>query len=308
MNIIKKSISAFLGLALVYTVTDQYYLSAKADDATVLVTEYSDLWSGNISIKTGDTVKWYVNVPEGTEPKGCGATIKIPGLGFGTDADNKDEKHITLVQGENFIYEFTPETERDILFTCRMGSSCHHNYIHVTAGGTYKATKPSDVTNISAEWNDSDIKVSFTAPESPEGAIITGYNVTVTDENGKRKKLTVKDSPAVFEGLDADHTYTFKVITLATSGDSAGENEFVLADAANKSENYTTEASESNAAVTTSAITVSSTSTNTTTASIKRQSSPKTGVTGIGTTESVFGISTLLLLLSIRSKRKNKYK
>ncbi|MBP5378653.1 MAG: fibronectin type III domain-containing protein [Ruminococcus sp.] len=308
MNIIKKSISAFLGLALVYTVTDQYYLSAKADDATVLVTEYSDLWSGNISIKTGDTVKWYVNVPEGTEPKGCGATIKIPGLGFGTDADNKDEKHISLVQGENFIYEFTPEAERDILFTCRMGSSCHHNYIHVTDDGTYKAAKPSDVTNISAEWKDADIKVSFTVPEAPEGVKITGYKVTATDENGKRKKLTVKDSPAVFEGLEADKTYTFKVITLATSGDSAGANEYVLADDANKSVNNTTEASESSNAVTTYAISDSSTSTTTTTASVKRQSSPKTGVTGIGTAESVFGISTLLLLLSIRSKRKNKYK
>lgn len=304
MNIIKKSISAFLGLALFYTVTDQYCLSAKADDATVLVTKYSDLWNGNISIKTGETVKWYVNVPEGTEPKGCGATIKIPGLGFGTDADNKDEKHITLVQGENFIYEFTPEKESDILFTCRMGSSCHHNYIHVTGDGTYKATKPSDATNISAEWSNADIKVSFTAPESPEGAIITGYKVIATDENGKRKKLTIKDSPAVFVGLDADHTYTFKVITLATSGDSAGENEFVLTDAANKSENYTTEASESNAAVTTSAITASSTSTTTTTASINSQSSPKTGVTGIGTTESVFGISALVLLFTSRKRRR----
>lgn len=171
MNIIKKSISAFLGLALVYTVTDQYYLSAKADDATVLVTEYTDLWSGIISIKTGDTVKWYVNVPEGAEPKGCGATIKIPGLGFGTDADNKDEKHITLVQGENFIYEFTPEKESDILFTCRMGSSCHHNYIHVTGDGTYKAAKPSDVTNIFAEWSNADTESRRNGSES-DGSVI----------------------------------------------------------------------------------------------------------------------------------------
>lgn len=305
MNIIKKSISAFLGLALFYTVTDQYYLSAKADDATLLVTEYSDLWSGIISIKTGDTVKWYVNVPEGTEPKGCGATIKIPDLGFGTDADNKDEKHITLVEGENFIYEFTPEKESAILFTCRMGSSCHHNYIHVTGDGTYKAAKPSDVTNIFAEWSNADIKVSFTALESTEGAIITGYKVIATDENGKRKKLIVKDSPAVFEGLDADHSYTFKVITLATSGDSAGKNEFLLADAANKTENYTTDANESSNAVTTSAISASSTSATTTTSSVKQQSSPKTGVTGIGTTESAFGISALVLLFASR-KRKRK--
>lgn len=308
MNIIKKTLSAVLGFALVYTVSGHYDLSAKADDTTKLVTEYSDLWSDNITVKAGDTVKWYVNVPEGTEPKGCGATVKIPDLGFGTDTNNKDEGHITLVQGENFIYEFTPETERDILFTCRMGSSCHHNYIHVTADGTYKTAKPSDATNISAERNGSNVTVSFTAPESPNGAKITGYKVTATDESGKRKKLTVSGSPAVFEGLEADQSYTFKVITLATSGDSAGDNEFVLSDSANKAENVTTEANGSDTAVTTSAATASSTSTATvtTTASIKRQSSPPTGAADVGAAESLLGVSALFLLFSGRCKRKKQ--
>ena len=308
MNIIKKTLSAVLGFALVYTVSGHYDLSAKAEDTTKLVTEYSDLWSGNISVKAGDTVKWYVNVPEGTEPKGCGATVKIPDLGFGTDTNNKDEGHITLVQGENFIYEFTPDTERDILFTCRMGSSCHHNYIHVTADGTYKTAKPSDATNISAERNGNNVTVSFTAPESPNGAKITGYKVTATDENGKRKKLTVNGSPAVFEGLEADQTYTFKVITLATSGDSAGDNEFVLSDAANKTENAATEANDNNTAVTTSAAAASTTSTTaaTTTASVKRQSSPPTGVADVGAAESVIGISALFLLFTSHSKKKSK--
>ena len=113
MNIIKKSLSAILGFALVYTIVGHYDLSAKAEDTTTLVTEYSDLWSGDISVKAGDTVKWYVNVPEGTEPKGCGATIKIPDLGWGTDSHNKEEGHLTLVQGENFVYEFTEYEERD---------------------------------------------------------------------------------------------------------------------------------------------------------------------------------------------------
>lgn len=304
MNIIKKALSAILGFALVYTVSGNYDLSAKADDTTKLVTEYSDLWSGNITVKAGTAVKWYVNVPEGTEPKGCGATVKIPDLGFGTDTDNKDEGHITLVQGENFIYEFTPDTERDILFTCRMGSSCHHNYIHVTADGTYKTAKPSDATNISAERNGSNVTVNFTAPESPNGAKITGYKVTATDESGKRKKLTVNGSPAVFEGLEADQSYTFNVITLATSGDSAGDNEFVLSKAANKTENVTTESNGSDTAVTTSATTTSSTTTTTTITSAK-SSSPKTGVTDIGAAESVIGISALILLFTSRSKRKN---
>ena len=305
MNIIKKTLSAILGFALVYTVSGHYDLSAKADDITTLVTEYSDLWSGNITVKAGTAVKWYVNVPEGTEPKGCGATVKIPDLGFGTDTNNKDEGHITLVQGENFIYVFTPETERDILFTCRMGSSCHHNYIHVTADGTYKTAKPSDATNISAERNGSNVTVSFTAPQSPNGAKITGYKVTATDESGKRKKLTINESPAVFEGLEADQSYTFNVITLATSGDSAGDNEFVLSKAANKTENVTTETTVSETSVTTSATTAFSTAATTTTASAK-SSSPKTGVTDIGAAESIFGISALLLLFSSRSKRTSK--
>lgn len=243
MNIIKKSLSVILGFALVYTIADNYNISAEAADATVFVTDYADLWSGNISVKAGDTVKWYVSVPEGTQPKGCGATIKIPDLGWGTDTHNKEEGHLTLAEGENFVYEFTTDEERDILFTCWMGSSCHHNYIHVTADGTYNTAKPSDAADVSAEWNSNDVTVSFTAPGAPDGASITGYKVTATDESGKRKKLVVKESPAVFEGLDAKQAYTFKVITQATSGDSAGENEFVLA-AAGEPETTPTEAAE----------------------------------------------------------------
>ena len=161
MNTIKKSLSVILGFALVYTIADNYNISAEAADATVFVTDYADLWSGNISVKAGDTVKWYVSVPEGTQPKGCGATIKIPDLGWGTDTHNKEEGHLTLAEGENFVYEFTTDEERDILFTCWMGSSCHHNYIHVTADGTYNTAKPSDAADVSAEWNSNDVTVSL---------------------------------------------------------------------------------------------------------------------------------------------------
>lgn len=302
MNTFKRTITAVLGFSLVYTAAGRFELGAKADDTTVLVTEYADLWSGNISVKAGDTVKWYVNVPEGTEPKGCGATVKIPDLGFGTDTNSKEDEHVTLVQGENFIYEFTPETERDILFTCRMGSSCHHNYIHVTADGTYKAAKPSDPSDISAVWNGGNAAVSFTAPESPNGADITGYKVTATDESGKRKKLTVKESPAILEGLAAEQSYTIKVVTLATSGDSVGENEFVLT--ANKTENDTTEAVNTTT-VTTSTAAASTATTSAATASAKSDS-PKTGVADVGAAESVFGVSALLLLLSRLPKRRSK--
>ncbi len=106
-------------------------ISAAAEQ--VVVTEYDELWTRNIEVKAGESVKWYVNVPEGTEPKGCKATIKIPGLGWGTDTHNKEEGHLKLEQGENFVYEFTPEEEGDILYTCWMGSGCHKGYIHVLA-------------------------------------------------------------------------------------------------------------------------------------------------------------------------------
>ena len=304
MNTFKRTITVVFGLSLVYSAAGHFELGAKADDTTVLVTEYADLWSGNISVKAGDTVKWYVNVPEGTEPKGCGATVKIPDLGFGTDTNNKEEEHISLVQGENFIYEFTPETERDILFTCRMGSSCHHNYIHVTANGTYQVAKPSDPSGISAEWNGENAAVSFTAPESPNGADITGYKVIATDESGKRKKLTVKESPAILEGLSSEQTYTIKVVILATSGDSAGENDFVLT--ADKTENDTTESVTSTITTSTTTASSTSTATSTTTVSVKRQSSPQTGVADVGTAGSVIGISALILLFTSRSKRKSK--
>ena len=103
------------------------------EDTQIIVTQYADLWkSEEITAQAGKPVKWYVEVPDDVTPKGCGATIKIPDLGFGTDTHNKEEGHIVLQQGENFIYEFTPEETGDILFTCWMGSGCHKNYIHIT--------------------------------------------------------------------------------------------------------------------------------------------------------------------------------
>jgi hypothetical protein len=103
-----------------------------------IVTDYAVLWtSNNITATVGVPVKWYVYVPAGSSPTSgmtCGKTIKIPGLGWGTDTYNQNEGHLTLEVGKNFVYEFTPTTVGDILFTCWMGSSCHHNYIHVVDG------------------------------------------------------------------------------------------------------------------------------------------------------------------------------
>ena len=130
----RKFLSAAIAFALVLSFVPTVFPSFAADAETgqIIVTEYGDLWEADISVQVGKTVKWYVNVPEGTTPKGCRATIKIPGLGWGTDSHNKEEGHLTLTEGNNFVYEFTPDKTGDILFTCWMGSGCHSNYIHVT--------------------------------------------------------------------------------------------------------------------------------------------------------------------------------
>ena len=140
----RKFLSAAIAFALVLSFVPTVFPSFAADAETgqIIVTEYGDLWEADISVQVGKTVKWYVNVPEGTTPKGCRATIKIPGLGWGTDSHNKEEGHLTLTEGNNFVYEFTPDKTGDILFTCWMGSGCHSNYIHVTEGADGEA--PAD--------------------------------------------------------------------------------------------------------------------------------------------------------------------
>jgi hypothetical protein len=104
-----------------------------------IITPYTQLWSSDsITVKAGVPVRWYVEAAPGSLPKmgmACGKTIKIPGLGWGTDSYNDGEGHLTLVEGKNLVYEFTPVEPGEILFTCWMGSECHSNYIHVTAGG-----------------------------------------------------------------------------------------------------------------------------------------------------------------------------
>jgi hypothetical protein len=115
--------------------------SALHGEVQEITTSYGQLWSSDtITVKVGVPVRWYVEAAPGSLPmKGmaCGKTIKIPGLGWGTDSYNDGEGHLTLVEGKNLVYEFTPSEVGDILFTCWMGSECHSNYIHVTADGTY---------------------------------------------------------------------------------------------------------------------------------------------------------------------------
>lgn len=143
---IKRRFAAGIAVLLLLTLFVAVMPVSADTEAKKVVTEYSELWSGDITVTAGVPVEWYVNVPEGTNPKGCKATVKIPGLGFGTDTHNKEEGHIVLQEGENFIYAFTPEEPGDILFTCWMGSGCHHNYIHVVENPDAVSSEDSSET------------------------------------------------------------------------------------------------------------------------------------------------------------------
>ncbi|NLT08379.1 MAG: fibronectin type III domain-containing protein [Ruminococcus sp.] len=198
--------------------------SVQAAEVQKVVTEYSDLWTGTVSFKVGETVQWYVHVPEDTTLKGCGATVKIPGLGWGTEERNEDENYLTLEHGDNLVYEFTPDNTGDFVFTCWMGAGCHSNYIHVTEDGSYSVSKPADPANIRTERNGDSIKVSFDAPEVPVGSQITGYKLVLTDKDGKRKKALTDTTTVTVNDLDPDSEYTITAYTLATSGTSAGGN------------------------------------------------------------------------------------
>ena len=99
-----------------------------------IVTEYNALWSSTINVKAGEYVKWYVHAES---PSGCDGTIKIPGVGWGTDDSDDSQGHTMLVEGYNFVYTFTPEqlasVGGEIQFCCWMGQECHENFIHIVA-------------------------------------------------------------------------------------------------------------------------------------------------------------------------------
>ena len=134
-------------------------------------------------------------MPDDVTPKGCGATIKIPDLGFGTDTHNKEEGHIVLQQGENFIYEFTPEETGDILFTCWMGSGCHKNYIHITENDTY-----------TAETDDKQNAAADSEPASENEPSIESETVTDTGTANQNGASDEDDPAEISETPDTDET------------------------------------------------------------------------------------------------------
>lgn len=246
-----KAISILLALVVFVSVWNSVrIISANAsddvkqdadEDTQIVVTEYSDLWSGDITVKAGTLVKWYVNVPEGTTLLGCAATIKIPGLGWGTDTHNKEEGHLKLVEGNNFIYEFTVEEERDILFTCWMGSGCHHNYIHVVKedgktdeSETGKAEESKTDDNESKEETenskpgDGESKEDAEESKTDDSESVEKTEDSNTEESESSDKTSDTESDGKKDaGIDADNTKENAVISsndINNTGSTLGSN------------------------------------------------------------------------------------
>jgi len=191
-------VSAFLLTAVSFN----FPLKTEAEDtAQILVTEYADLWtSEEITVSAGSPVRWYVHVPEGTEPKGCRATIKIPGLGWGTDTYSKEENHLTLTEGDNFVYEFTPEETGDILFTCWMGSGCHKNYIHVTEASE---TSTDETETVTEEYETSADETETVTEESETSADETETSAEESETSADETETVTEESET-----SADETET----------------------------------------------------------------------------------------------------
>ncbi|SFB93126.1 LPXTG cell wall anchor domain-containing protein [Ruminococcus albus] len=185
----------------------------QAENVKVVVTDYADLWtSTDITVEEGTTVQWYVSVPDGTEPRGCGATVKIPGLGFGTDTHNKEEGHIVLQQGENFIYEFTPDEPGDILFTCWMGSGCHKNYIHVTQAA---AAVIEDLSSAEVDAPESTVSVESATESAPESVSNTDISSSAADSSVSES--AVSSSSSISESSS-------KTVSTSSSANTANAN------------------------------------------------------------------------------------
>ena len=228
-EIIRKTsgvLAAFALAGVLITANAPFTAAAESDDTKIIYTDYADLWeSEDITVEAGTHVKWYVVVPDDTEPKGCGATVKIPGLGFGTDTHNKEEGHIVLQKGENFIYEFTPEEAGDILFTCWMGSGCHKNYIHVTEASAPETSsaaadeKPEDTSSApdsNKVSNEADTVVTSDESSSAESASSVSESSTA-DSSPKSSSSSQKSNSSTSNAAN-----TAKTNSNPSTGVSAG--------------------------------------------------------------------------------------
>ncbi|MBQ1688443.1 MAG: hypothetical protein II073_04075, partial [Lachnospiraceae bacterium] len=176
--------------------------------AQVIVTKYADLWQSKsddavenpVYVKAGIPVIWYVDVPEDIKVKGCRSTIKIPGIGWGTDSYNKEEGHLQLTNGRNLIQRpdaaegdlvlFTPTEETDILFTCWMGSGCHKNYFRVVPNTVVTTATPTAVVTESPV-----VTATVLPTETPKATEL----VAVTETPKATELVAVTETPKVTE-------------------------------------------------------------------------------------------------------------
>jgi hypothetical protein len=163
-----------------------------ADDIQTVTTDYADLWTGDITLEKGVTTKWYINVPAGTTLNGCGSTVQIPGL---------LDDPITLTEGENFIYEFTPDSSDDILFACSMGAGCHKNYIRVTGNddtaelaeeSAEEEKTDSDAKEDNAAFADAPKTASDETDDGSVSKVTTDYASLWTGDIALEKGVTTK--------------------------------------------------------------------------------------------------------------------
>ena len=95
------------------------------------------------------------------------------------------------MQGNNLVYEFTPNEEMDILFTCWMGSSCHKNHIRVTADGTYTSAEKTEVSGsekIAEDTENIDNTNTIENTENTENVSNTGHIHNETAESSDAGK------------------------------------------------------------------------------------------------------------------------
>lgn len=201
-----KIISAMITVVILIST---FAVSANAAESEsepqVIITPYEDLWKEPIEVEAGTPIEWYVSLPEGTELKGCGATVKIPGYEAWTDDFDKTQNHIVLAEGNNLIYKFDTLEPGDILFACWMGSGCHKNYIHVTEKSSAVSTDES-----LTKTEQSSVAAIEESPTQTEESSATAIEESSTQTEGSAdtdvEGIAAEDSEVSDDSEDPDNS------------------------------------------------------------------------------------------------------
>ena len=81
------------------------------------------------------------------------------------------------------------------------------------------ATVPGHATGVSAIAFDSSVEVSWTAPESDGGSVVTGYTVTSSPGSKTCATYSATSTSCMIDGLDNGTEYTFTVVASNSVGD-----------------------------------------------------------------------------------------